>query len=105
MNKEIDFENDCLIINRDRTGRFHSWRWYRAEKLDDIAKKLPDWNEEQRKREDGLQAELVTDQFIRDLCSYDGKIAIKSLRESINFALECLEDATSELKEARRGLE
>jgi hypothetical protein len=124
-NRETDYEKDYLVITRDRQGAYRSFRWYPSVIVlagtneesevtpSEIEAKIVKWNEDQQKPEhDGLTMELVTDTLAREICAYrqyarpleDIIRDAREVQESIDKAVECLEDALADLN-LIRGLD
>ena len=112
MEQGINYESDYLVINRDTQGNFKSFRWYPASiKTDEeLKKRIVEWNEEQKALEDGLQAEQITDRFIRQICAYRHSASQPviqdqaGVKDSIVDVLDYLENAVSALEELKRNL-
>jgi len=90
LNREINIAEDYLVVYRNREGKFKDFRWYYHDRVtpEQIAKAIPEWNEQQKKEECPRFAEVITDKTVREVCAYR-----KQSRE-----LESLVDRVAELK-------
>ena len=105
MTTEIDIKKDYLVISRNAEGEFLSFHWYHVEKHteDELKDIITKWNEEHKVI--GRQAELITDQLVREICAYREhslpleylRDDVKELREWLGKTRENLQDALCEL--------
>jgi hypothetical protein len=111
--QEIDFEKSHLVIYKDVNGKFRRFEWYPEEftSKEILEAKILGYNERFAEKLEGQDAtvELITDQLIREICAYKqhGKLYesiirdAKDVQESIDKAVDILENAVSDLNRIR----
>jgi endonuclease III-like uncharacterized protein len=108
LEKAINFEKDYLVIYKDVQGKFHSFRWFSAENTtrEEMTAKIYKWNQREERIDDCLQAELITDQLVREICAYREKTQpFDILEENLTEAMKEIEKAQDYLQTALSALE
>ncbi|MDR1937844.1 MAG: hypothetical protein LBQ73_05020 [Tannerellaceae bacterium] len=109
QDNDFDFENGHLVVFRSKEGKFLNFYWY-SEDFDFIKNKIAEHNKRQPdKGENGRFAELITDTLVREICAYRERARqfedilndAKEVQESIDKAVEYLEDALADLNRIR----
>jgi hypothetical protein len=105
---DIDYEKDHLVIWK-RHRKFNNFRWYYGEKFtkEKIEKQIAEYNSHENRINDCIQAYLITDPLVREICAYRQEVSpledilrdIKEYQESLKAAKEYLESAFEELED------
>ena len=111
----IDVVKDCLVIQKDKHGRFHSFEWIPHAKhtLEEVTERIGKWNNDALDNDffEGRTIELITDNLVREICAYvyDKYINVpkpdaESVSDIINDAIGDMDNTIYELRGYMRKL-
>jgi hypothetical protein len=103
--KEIDFENDHLIIYKKLSGEVIRYQWESSKRHppEEIQALIIKWNNEHK--ESGDTVELITDKYLKEICAYAYKQYATALRSSADEAKEVMGDIDNAVEQLESALD